>query len=172
MIRPASSTPASCGAGWGQVEASAAVQVEASAAVQAETGVHAGGGIGAARVAAEGALVGSIDQRIAEIGPGHVGAAEAAAGGDYATQHGVMEDGAAEIHLVHQHVTQIGAAEVGLRESRLGEDRAVQIGTGKAGTAALGAGEGGLGQVLAAEVLAVLVGEGVVDPLEFGPRRR
>jgi hypothetical protein len=37
------------------------IEVGASAAVQAEAGVHAGGGVGAAGVAAEGALVGSVD---------------------------------------------------------------------------------------------------------------
>ena len=144
----------------------------ASAAVQAEAGVHPGGGVGAAGVAAEGALVGPVDQGIAEIRPRHIGAAEAAAGGNHAAQHGIVEVGTAEIHLVHQHVAEVGAGEIGLRERRLGEDRPVQIGAGEAGTAALGAGEGGLGQVLAAEVLAVLVGEGVVHPLEFGPCRR
>lgn len=117
----------------------------ASAAVQAEAGVHPGGGVGAAGVAAEGALVGSVDQGIAEISPGYIGAAEAAAGGDHAAQHRVVEVGTAEIHLVHQHVAEVGAAEVGLRERRLGEDRAMQVGAGEAGTSALGAGEGGLG---------------------------
>ena len=47
----------------------------------------------------------------------------------------------------------------------------MQISAGEAGPPPLGAGKGGAGEVLAAEVLLVLVGEGVVDAAELGPGR-
>jgi hypothetical protein len=108
--------------------------------------------VGAAGAGAEGFLLGEVKHRFAEIGPLNAGIAEVAL-----HEHGVAEDGTAQICCIKaackgHHVGKVGIAEIGLTQVAGIEHGAAQVSVMQ-----IEADEIGLEKLLLVEVAAMLI---------------
>lgn len=106
-----------------------------------------------------------IKQSITEIRTLDLGTLPADRSGDDFAEIRVAQVGIAEISSIHQHIAQIGRHETGALKHALGEDGAVEVAATEVSVPGMGAGKGGVLQILPLEIPAIMVRKGVIHPL-------